>query len=593
MDVNNTMTPAHQQAQLHLQAGQLPEAEQLYRQALVLTPNIPAIHLEYSNVLLQQGKHPEALQALESAYAQFPGDDGITAALGTLVANLGNPAKGLELINVAIQQCPSSVPAHCSLACIYQQTGQINAALTAAHTAVQHGPDNPEARYLLGNLLTAHQQNDAAIEAFEHTVRLAPQWIPPYLQLGALLEAETRYEAALNCFQQVKAIAPAYDELDKKIGLLLHAVGRIDEAEQQFRKALTRNNDDADLYVMLGNTLRDQERVAEAKESYRTAQRLAPDNKVARQNLQQLNQVKISQWHFDMLADTARNDAFDQALRKAVTPDAHVLDIGTGSGLLAMMAARAGAQQVTGCEMVPALAEVSQRIIQANRLDDRIKVLNKKSTSMTVGEDIPDKADLLVSEILDVGLLGEGVLPTLRHAWANLLQPNATIIPKAADIYGVLIESAALKQVNPVGLISGFDLSEFNHFRAEGGIQSVELNSVEHRPLSEMFPIQSFDFKHLPPATSEHSPNTQRLEVTINQSGQIHAIAFWFALHLDDEITVSTAPDGEMKHWKQALYFFPNTRPVKQGQRLLVEVQQFENRLQFQLVEDSIDQPKR
>lgn len=574
----------HQQASQLYHAGQPGPAAQLYRQMIARAPQTPAIYLEFSNLLMQQGNNQEALQTLETTFEQFPTDDGVLSALGTLLSNQGNSEKGLELIESAIRLHPESIVAYGSLAYIQHQNGHIELAITSARKAAQLGPENPESHFLLGGLLNANKQSEEAIEAFEATLRIAPQWLAAYLQLGTLLEEATRYTDALNCYKKAQAIAPANSELDKKIGLLLHATSRADEAEQYFRLALSKNNADADTHVMLANVLRDQERIEEAADSYRAALKYAPDHQIASKNLQRLNQSKILQWHFDMLADTARNEAYDQALRKVAAHQTQVLDIGTGSGLLAMMAARAGARQVTGCEMVQSLAEVSRQVIQDNQLSDRITVVHKKSTAMTVGEDIPEKASLLVSEILDAGLLGESVLPTLRHAWANLLQHDAGIIPKAADIYGVIIESHVLKQVNPINKISGFDLSAFNHFRTSGKLQSRSLSNTEHSSLSNTFPVQSFDFRDLPPITTDSQPNTRILEIPATQSGSIHGVAFWFSLHLDDEITVSTAPDGEMKHWKQAIYLFDDSQDVEEGESIKIQVRQFETRIDFNLM---------
>src|SRR5687767_4208617 len=61
----------------------------------------------------------------------------------------------------------------------------------------------------------------------------------------------------------------------------------------------------------------------------------------------------VAPWHFRMLHDRVRNDAYARAIRSAIKPHHHVLEIGTGAGLLAMLCARAGARQVTTCEMIP------------------------------------------------------------------------------------------------------------------------------------------------------------------------------------------------------------------------------------------------
>ncbi len=88
-----------------------------------------------------------------------------------------------------------------------------------------------------------------------------------------------------------------------------------------------------------------------------------------------------------------------------------VIDIGCGTGLLALMAARAGASHVHACEQFKPLAKVAQRVVQANDMEALVTVHMKCSSHLQVGEglDLPCKADMLVSEILDSCLLGEGV----------------------------------------------------------------------------------------------------------------------------------------------------------------------------------------
>ena len=109
-------------------------------------------------------------------------------------------------------------------------------------------------------------------------------------------------------------------------------------------------------------------------------------------------------YHFSMIADTTRNGCFERAIIKAVGDSIrageHVLDIGSGSGLLAMMAVRAGAKRVSSLEMVPAMAAVARHVIDANGMSGAIRVHQIKSTDAQP-EELGGRAGLLVCERAD------------------------------------------------------------------------------------------------------------------------------------------------------------------------------------------------
>eukprot|EP00667_Euglena_gracilis_P020162 EG_transcript_21749 len=123
----------------------------------------------------------------------------------------------------------------------------------------------------------------------------------------------------------------------------------------------------------------------------------------------------VNVFHYAMLNDTARNDFYWAALKEVIRPGSRVLDIGTGSGLLAMMAARLGARWVVTTEGSPDLVPVARRIIAANGLQPRIKVLPKLSTEAQPG-DLPAPADVLVFELFGTLLLGESALAYVADA---------------------------------------------------------------------------------------------------------------------------------------------------------------------------------
>ncbi|KAL3696315.1 hypothetical protein R1sor_010391 [Riccia sorocarpa] len=163
--------------------------------------------------------------------------------------------------------------------------------------------------------------------------------------------------------------------------------------------------------------------------------------------------------YLDMLNDVERNRAYDKAIRKAVSQGArHVLDIGAGTGLLSMMAARAMKEsydscrpqsnenleststasvprRVTACECYLPMFRLARTLLKVNSMGSSVRLVLKRSDEMKVGIDLSPAADLLVSEILDSELLGEGLIPTLRHAHTHLLAPGARSVPHRATIY--------------------------------------------------------------------------------------------------------------------------------------------------------------
>ena len=72
------------------------------------------------------------------------------------------------------------------------------------------------------------------------------------------------------------------------------------------------------------------------------AMKLAPGSGEVRTIAAEVLSKGLPKWHVDIVRDTGRNNAYEAALQRAVFPGCKVLEIGTGTGLLAMMAIRAG-----------------------------------------------------------------------------------------------------------------------------------------------------------------------------------------------------------------------------------------------------------
>ncbi|KAK4771368.1 hypothetical protein SAY87_031900 [Trapa incisa] len=287
--------------------------------------------------------------------------------------------------------------------------------------------------------------------------------------------------------------------------------------------------------------------------------------------------------YLDMLNDSYRNRCFREAIEKTVTQPCHVLDIGAGTGLLSMMAAQAMSQNespvhstkgiVTACESYLPMVKLMRKVLHINGTGRNISIINKRSDEVSVDIDIRSRADVLVSEILDSELLGEGLIPTLQHAHDILLVKNPQTVPYRATIYGQMVECNYLQKLH--------DLYSYENEASDGihlvpaGMESIlrvarqqypmhcDAISKEIKLLSEPFKIFEFNFWRRPESSREIA-----LRVKATADGQAHAIVSWWVLQLDRDgsIFYTTAPGwissqnnsnarSWCDHWKQCVWF--------------------------------------
>jgi hypothetical protein len=360
---------------------------------------------------------------------------------------------------------------------------------------------------------------------------------------------------------------------------LLLDLGEPEAAMEDLEVAENTNPDDADVMVLKGYALLDLHWNKDAAACFRRAMALNPNLPGIEEALARLGSESIPLWHFTMLVDHARNQAYREVIERAVKPGMHVLDIGAGTGLLSMMAAKAGAELVTCVEMGKEMASVAQRVIALNGYEDQIRMFNLHSGWLRVGEHLPRKVDIVVSEIVDAALLGEGVLPSLRHAWSSLAAPGARMIPASATVHGMLLNLpvASLKDVE------GFDLSVLESYHYPGGSRNVRLNQEKHQALSEPFVVGEFDFTDIPPAVHDEQRIHTTAVLKASSQGCANAVVVWFTLHLDSITSVGSGPNDSMDHWGQLCYFLPQEIHVEQGQEITLHISRNDTRWWFRV----------
>ena len=338
--------------------------------------------------------------------------------------------------------------------------------------------------------------------------------------------------------------------------------GRLNDAEAELRAILERAPGEADVHACLGQVVARTGRRVQAVAHLGQAVTLAPGHWAAAELTRLKAEIarSVHAWHLPMLADTARNAAFQRAIEAAVRPDDLVLDVGTGTGLLAMMAARAGAEHVVACEMVPDLAELARMVVWENGYAGRIDVVPKASHALAVGVDLPRPATLLVAEVFDALLIGEGALGMFRHAQQHLLAPDARMIPYAATLRGQLASMPRLKAMHPLQRLNGFDLSTFGRHGMEKQFYPVQLGTEDWHPLSEPFDLIDFDFRDVGPLD-----RAWQVSVPATADGLLQALVLWFDLRLDHATTLSSGPNGQVRHWDPVVFVLDAEKAVVAG----------------------------
>jgi type III protein arginine methyltransferase len=293
------------------------------------------------------------------------------------------------------------------------------------------------------------------------------------------------------------------------------------------------------------------------------ARRQSPDDPEVVSLTSTVLSAGVPSWHFGIVRDLARNQAYDEALHRAVKPGLKVFEIGTGSGILAMMAARAGATEVITCEMNRAVADAAADVVALNGYAGRVRIIPRKSTELDAAADLGGRADIFVSEIVDNMILGEYMLPMTEHAFRALLKPDAKVIPARGMVRVALAHDDMLFKKR-IGNLSGFDLSPMN--RVAANFYRVERGNPRLKLLSDPVTLFDFDFQSGGP----YKAGEAAVEV-VSRGGRANGVAQWIALKMDEEGWYENAPeDGATSAWAVIFRPFLSERDYPAGARMTI-----------------------
>ena len=271
--------------------------------------------------------------------------------------------------------------------------------------------------------------------------------------------------------------------------------------------------------------------------------------------------MSMVELHRLMLRDKVRNAAFAQAISKQVRPGDVVVDLGAGTGLLSMMAAKAGAKRVHAIEAAD-VCELGKKITKQNGFDKIITWHHAPSYEVTLKQ----KADVLMSETLGSHPFEECTHEFIADARQRLCVADACIVPKTVGVFVAAAEQVAQRDdwdlfSQPV---AGFDLSLLRDATLS---QMYAQEIAESALISAPVLLESVELGDTTPSKRKRSAT-----LTMTRAGTLTQVVQWFELDLGAGVTLSTSPSAPLTHWRQIHYPLADPIRVSKGHKVTVEI---------------------
>ncbi|KAJ3110055.1 Protein arginine N-methyltransferase 3 [Phlyctochytrium bullatum] len=269
--------------------------------------------------------------------------------------------------------------------------------------------------------------------------------------------------------------------------------------------------------------------------------------------------------HEIMLKDKVRTDTYRDFmyLNKDKFKDKIVLDVGCGTGILSMFAAKAGAKKVYAVDKSDFL-ERAKKVAEENNLQDSICFIKGAVEEI----DLPvDKVDIIISEWMGYFLLFEGMLDSVLFARDRWLDVNGVMGPSTATMYLAAVESADWfeDRVDYWQDVYGFKMSTVRNLILKDG--QVDVLDPENL-MSEAAEIKVFDMSTMKVEDTDYE-SAFKLEIV--RDGQFRGTCGWFDIFFPDGdnftkgINFSTSPKATPTHWKQTVFALETGVSVKKG----------------------------
>lgn len=262
-----------------------------------------------------------------------------------------------------------------------------------------------------------------------------------------------------------------------------------------------------------------------------------------------------------MIADAVRMDAYAAAIARAVRPGSVVADIGAGTGVLSLLACRAGARRVYAIEPADAI-HTARQAARENGMADRIQCIQAVSTEV----DLPERADVVVSDLRGALPLFQRHVAIIADARARLMAPGGVLIPRADTLLAAPVEAGEAygRIVDPWDERHGVRMTAARRMAVNTWGKA---HLPADAPLAEPRTWGVLDYR-----TITDPDAGAALEWTVARPGTAHGLALWFRAELAEGIGYSTGPGDPRTVYGTPFVPFAEAVAVRPGDRIRVDL---------------------
>lgn len=289
--------------------------------------------------------------------------------------------------------------------------------------------------------------------------------------------------------------------------------------------------------------------------------------------------------HREMISDKVRMDAYSQAILKnpSLMTGAVVMDVGCGTGILSLFAAKTGASRVIAIEASEKMASVATQIAKENGLWRCTEGNNQYTGVMEVVQGMveeidksiqikPHSVDVLLSEWMGYCLLYETMLSSVLFARDKWLKPGGAILPDTASIYAAGFGKGGTS-LPFWEEVYGFNMSCVGKELVQDAAKFPIVDVVDEKDLvTDAVLLQTFDLATMKPDEVDFTASIELEPKSIclaNNSTELtskttwcYGVVLWFDTGFTPRFcketpsVLSTSPYTPKTHWSQTIFTF-------------------------------------